>query len=82
MTERANRLVDLSGYATLAFVLATANWASPLSLLFVAPLLFGTLAYAGWHLYVIVLAHARGQLDSEPVGADPAEVDQPVGSDS
>jgi len=81
MSERSDRLVDLSGYATLALVLATANWASPVSFLFVAPLVFGTIAYAGWHLYVIVLAHARGQLDSESIGTEVPE-EYPTGSNS
>jgi len=77
MPERSDRLVHLSGYATIAIVLATAEWASPISALFAAPLLFAAIAYAGWHLYVIVLAHARGQLDATDV---PQEY--PVGSDS
>lgn len=81
MPERPDRLVHLSGYATLAFVLATAEWASPISFLFVAPLVFGTIAYAGWHLYLIVLAHARGQLDSGPFGAEVPE-EYATGSDS
>lgn len=77
MSERADRLVHLSGYATLALVLATADWASPVFALFALPLLVGTVAYAGWHLYA-----AQRDTDSESAG-DATEVPQeyPVGSD-
>ncbi len=56
----ADNLVHLSGYATLGLVLATADWASPLTVLFVLPLVVGAVGYGGWLLYDH--ARARGEL--------------------
>jgi len=63
MAEEADRLVHLAGYSTLAVVLASANWSGIGATLFVLPVVLGTLAYAGWLGYGIVLSRARGELE-------------------
>jgi len=63
MADDADRLVHLAGYSTLAVVLASANWSGLGATLFVLPVVLGTLAYAGWLGYGLVLSRARGELE-------------------
>jgi len=65
MPDETDKLVHLAGYSTLAVVLASAEWAGIGSTLFVLPVVLGTLAYAGWLGYSILLSRARGELKEE-----------------
>lgn len=54
------QLVHLSGYATIAVVLAMADWSGIAAAVLVLPLVLGTLAYAGVLGMAALIEHARG----------------------
>ncbi|QIO23085.1 hypothetical protein [Haloarcula sp. JP-L23] len=69
MNDRAT-LVHLAGYATIASILATANWAGLSAVLLALPLVLGTLWFAGRQ-------GARSAVDRAK-----ADMDQPAPSPS
>ncbi|QCJ47242.1 hypothetical protein [Haloprofundus sp. MHR1] len=64
-TTARETLVHLSGYSSIAVVLATADWASLVAVIFVAPLLLGTLAYGGYLGAQKLIELARREVDRE-----------------
>ena len=67
MTERL-KLAHLAGYASIAAVLATAEWAGPLAMVLVVPLLAWTLYHAGDLVVRRLTARARADLEEQATG--------------
>ena len=51
--------VHAAGYSTIAFVLASADWASFVSWVLVIPMVLGTLGYGGLLAFRAVIERAR-----------------------
>lgn len=60
------RLVHLAGYASIAAVLATADWAGLSGPLLAAPLVLGTLYLGGRRLVERLTERAQENLESKP----------------
>ncbi|MBX0323882.1 hypothetical protein EGH21_12660 [Halomicroarcula sp. F13] len=82
MNDRAT-LVHLAGYATIASILATANWAGLSAVLLALPLVLGTLWVAGQQGARSAVDRAKADIDHPiPSPATDGGTDQPTtGSD-
>lgn len=77
MTDDRELLVHMAGYATIAAVLGTANWASFTAVLFVAPIVLAALGFAGYLAAQWIISEARktvpdpdSAVDGEPIATD------------
>ncbi|WP_226023215.1 hypothetical protein [Halomicrobium salinisoli] len=68
-------LVHLGGYASIAAVLATANWASLGAVLLAAPIVLAALYLGGQMLIRRLTARARRDLEDDPATPGAARAD-------